>query len=262
MEKNNRPNYANWVPMRLLFLLAFLVVVATALFVVAFCCSHSLLLKTLSAALLLATVCLLFMMSLSHRAFSPSGGNLMDKIHQYLVDRLMWDGNGQLLDVGCGAGALTIRCARKFPEANCVGIDYWGVGWDYSKKMCERNAKIEGVDARCNFLKGDASAIDFPDETFDAVVSNFVYHEVRSKKTKEELIRESLRVLKKGGAFALQDLFGQRSVYGNIHAIVERLEEEGISEIYYAESGKELSLPAWLRLPGMLKGVGIIYGRK
>ena len=42
--------------------------------------------------------------------------------------------DAHVLDVGCGAGALTIRCAKKFPEACCVGIDYWGIKWDYSQR--------------------------------------------------------------------------------------------------------------------------------
>ena len=50
----------------------------------------------------------------------------MGRVHEYVANHLSWDGRGRLLDVGCGAGALTIRCAKKFPEACCVGIAYWG----------------------------------------------------------------------------------------------------------------------------------------
>ena len=64
----------------------------------------------------------------------------MGRVHEYVANHLSWDGRGRLLDVGCGAGALTIRCAKKFPEACCVGIDYWGIKWDYSQCMCQHNA--------------------------------------------------------------------------------------------------------------------------
>lgn len=64
----------------------------------------------------------------------------MGRVHEYVANHLSWDGRGRLLDVGCGAGALTIRCAKKFPEACCVGIDYWGIKWDYSQRMCQHNA--------------------------------------------------------------------------------------------------------------------------
>ena len=35
-----------------------------------------------------------------------------------------WDGKGSLLDIGCGAAALTVRCAKAFPEAEITAIDY------------------------------------------------------------------------------------------------------------------------------------------
>lgn len=40
---------------------------------------------------------------------------------------------------------MSIKAAKKFPKAEITGMDYWGTGWDYSKKLCEDNAKAEGV---------------------------------------------------------------------------------------------------------------------
>ena len=51
-----------------------------------------------------------------------------------------------------------------------VGIDYWGSAYGYGQAMCEKNAESEGVAARCRFQHGDANRLDFPDESFDAVV--------------------------------------------------------------------------------------------
>ena len=55
--------------------------------------------------------------------------------------------------------------------------------------------------------------MDFPDETFDAAVSNFVFHEVRTAKDKRDVVKEALRVVKKGGAFSFQDMFSQKALY-------------------------------------------------
>jgi hypothetical protein len=49
----------------------------------------------------------------------------------------------------------------------------WGKEYaSFSKSLCESNAKAEGV-SRISFQQGDATHLDFPDETFDAVVSNY-----------------------------------------------------------------------------------------
>ena len=187
---------------------------------------------------------------------------MMGKVHEYVVSRLPWDGQGRLLDVGCGAGALTIRCAKYFPLPQCTGIDYWGIKWDYSQRMCQHNAEAELVADRCTFQHGDANCLDLEDDTFDAVVSNFVYHEVNDGRSKEEQLRETLRVLKKGGCFALQDLFGQKSVYGDFQDIIDSLKRDAVSEVHYADSSQEIPIPQWMQIPGMLTGVGIIYGKK
>ena len=53
------------------------------------------------------------------------------------------------------------------------------------------------------FSNGDAKQLDFPDESFDVVISNYVYHNVMGADM-QKLLLESLRVLKKGGVFALK----------------------------------------------------------
>lgn len=187
----------------------------------------------------------------------------MGKVHQYLVDHMKWDGNGTLLDIGCGAGALTIRCAKTYPNAVLTGIDYWGAEWSYAKEQCEANAKAEGVAERITFQKGDAGKLEFASESFDAAVSNFVFHEVRSQSDKRQVVREALRVVKKGGSFAFQDMFEQKALYGDMNAFIEELKAEGISEIYYVGNvEQEDFVPKFVTAPWMIKGVGLIYGRK
>ena len=132
------------------------------------------------------------------------------------------------LDVGGGSGALTIACAKRNPQGRMVGIDRWGVEYaSYSRKLCERNAQAEGVD-NAAFQKGDARHLDFPDETFDAVTSNYVYHNITGA-DKQALLRETLRVLKKGGIFAIHDLM-EPSRYGDMDEFLRKLREEGFQE--------------------------------
>ncbi|MFR7571214.1 MAG: class I SAM-dependent methyltransferase [Blautia faecis] len=111
---------------------------------------------------------------------------------------LIWTmtGEGKILEVGCGSGALTIRSALTWPKAKVIGVDYWGAVYNYSKALCEKNAASEGVASRCVFQHGDAKQLDFPDESFDVVISSYVYHNVIGADM-QKLLLESLRVLKK-----------------------------------------------------------------
>ena len=189
---------------------------------------------------------------------------MMAGVHEHLVEHLDWNGEGSLLDIGCGAAALTVRCSKAFPKAQITAMDYWGAEWNYAKEQCEKNARIEGVADRITFQKGDAAKMEFPDETFDAAVSNFVFHEVRSAKDKRNVVREALRVVKKGGVFSFQDMFSQKALYGDMEQFVQMLKEEGISEVHYIGNLEEKLdfIPGFVTAPWMIKGMGIIYGRK
>lgn len=211
-----------------------------------------------------AALCFTVYMKKCSDLFDFKKGGMMGKMHEHLLGHLKWDGKGRLLDIGCGAGALTMRCAKHYPDAQLIGIDYWGLDWDYAKEQCEKNAVMEGAGNRADFLKGDAAHLDFHDETFDAAVSNFVFHEVRSAKDKRDVVREALRVVKKGGSFAFQDMFAQKSLYGDMEEFVRELKKEGISEIHYIGNVEKKVdfVPKYVRAPWMISGVGILYGIK
>lgn len=141
-------------------------------------------------------------------------------------------------------------------------MDHWGVEWNYAKEQCEKNAKIEGVADHIAFQKGDAAKLDFPDETFDAVVSNFVFHEVRTAKDKRDVVKEALRVLKKGGVFSFQDMFSQKALYGDMEEFVRILKEEGISEVHYIGNlEKKLDFIRVYTTPWMTAGWELFMGK-
>ena len=105
-------------------------------------------------------------------------GGIMEQVHRVVLSHLDYDGQEKILEVGCGSGALIIRSALTWSKAKVIGIDYWGAVYTYSKALCEKNAVSEGVASRCVFQHGDAKQLDFPDESFDVVISNYVYHNV------------------------------------------------------------------------------------
>lgn len=263
-NKKKTTNYGNWVPANMIRAGWSITAVLAIVAIVCWLCWRSGIAAGIFGVLCIVICVFTIYMQRCRTIFAFEKGGMMGNVHEHLVEHLAWDGNGTLLDIGCGAGALTIRCAKKFRHAELVGMDYWGKEWNYAKEQCESNAEIEGVIKRVQFQKGDAAHLEFPDETFDAAVSNFVFHEVRSQPDKRQVVREALRVVKKGGVFSFQDMFSQKGLYGDMEEFVRQLKEEGISEIHYIGNlEKKLSfIPKFVTAPWMIKGMGIIYGRK
>lgn len=168
------------------------------------------------------------------------------------------DGVG--LDVGCGSGALTIACAKRNPQGSMVGIDRWGPEYaSFCQELCEKNAEAEGI---CNvtFQKGDACKLDFTDETFDAVTSNYVYHNITGK-NKQALLRETLRVLKKGGTFAIHDLM-EPARYGDMEKFVEELKAEGYEDVQLIKTANGRFMNSGEAKLMMLAGSTLLVGKK
>jgi SAM-dependent methyltransferase len=191
-----------------------------------------------------------------------NGNAVQNHICSRVLNHLEWDGEGRALDIGCGNGPLTVGVARAFPRAHAIGCDYWGTSWDYAKDQCERNARVEGVGDRVSFQKASASHLPFEDGSFDAVVSNLVFHEVNDVRDKRDAIKEALRVLKKGGCFAFQDLFLTKRMYGSPDELVGAVRSWGVSRVEFVRTRDEAFIPGALKLPFMVGTMAMIYGEK
>jgi ubiquinone/menaquinone biosynthesis C-methylase UbiE len=134
--------------------------------------------------------------------------------------------------------------------------------WEYSKSVCERNAEIEGVTGRVTFQKTSASSLPFEDGFFDAAVSNLVFHEVSDAADKRDVIKEALRVVKKGGNFAFQDLFLVKRMYGEVDDLLEAIGSWGVENVESLDTSHSDFIPKALRLPFMIGAIGILYGKK
>jgi ubiquinone/menaquinone biosynthesis C-methylase UbiE len=187
---------------------------------------------------------------------------VQNQIHDLIIKNFCWDGQGKLLDIGCGSAALTIKLAKKYPGSVMVGTDYWGKNWEYSKKLCESNAETEGVGQKIEFAKASASSLPYKDEQFDAVVSNLVFHEVKDAKDRLIPLKEAFRVLRKGGRFALQDLFLEKHTYGDTNDLCKTIKSWGISKIDFIKTNESSFIPRWLKLPFMVGTLGMLTGEK
>lgn len=115
----------------------------------------------------------------AYNAFSYDGKRqLSQRIIEGTANYITLPEGGVGLDVGCGSGALTIACVKRNPQGRVVGVDHWGKDYaEFSLPLCQSNAKAEGI-RNAAFQKGDATKLPFPNETFDAVTSNYVYHNI------------------------------------------------------------------------------------
>ena len=262
-----KPDYKNWMPKGMIagFLagtLAFLLLAAIsgfAPFLAAGALKTTLTILFLLAALIFCGLTVWsFMM---YRAFDYSGKRQMSRqIIEGIASYVTLPAGKKILDVGCGSGALAIAAAKRNPGAEVVGIDRWGREYaSFSKNLCEQNAKAEGV-ANTSFRQGDATHLDFPDETFDAVTSNYVYHNIPSG-NRQAILLETLRTLKKGGIFALHDIFST-SKYGDMQSFVKKLQDMGYQEVKLVDTTDGMfmkkSEAGWMGLSGS----ALLTGRK
>jgi ubiquinone/menaquinone biosynthesis C-methylase UbiE len=105
-----------------------------------------------------------------------------------------------ILDIGCSAGGATAAYGVYFPKAHVHGIDLGPAMLRYAHK------RAESLGAKVHFHQMDAGAMNFPDESFDFVVSHNLMHEV-SKEALPQIFREAYRVLRPGGVVLHQDVY-------------------------------------------------------
>ena len=258
-----KPDYKNWMPKGMVysFLFTFLgCAVAAAAFQLLPGGSLRTVLTIAFGAIAVVFCGLTVWAVCMYRAFDYNGKRQMARqIIEGTASYVKLPEDGKVLDVGCGSGALAIAVGRRNPKAEIIGIDRWGKEYaSFSKALCESNAKAEGV-SRITFRQGDATHLDFPDETFDAVVSNYVYHNIPGDR--QQYLLETLRTLKKGGIFALHDIFS-RSRYGDMEAFVKKLRDMGCEKVELIDttSGRFMkkSEAAWMALSGS----ALLTGRK
>jgi ubiquinone/menaquinone biosynthesis C-methylase UbiE len=112
----------------------------------------------------------------------------------------------RVLDIGCGTGSLTLRCAGR--AARVTGIDISPQMLDVAREKVEAAGLEDQVELR------EMSAIDldeaFPEGSFDAIVSSLVFSEL-SEDEQGFVLRECRRLLRDGGRLVIADEVVPRS---------------------------------------------------
>jgi SAM-dependent methyltransferase len=137
--------------------------------------------------------------------------------------RLLGDGPGRLLDVGCGTGAHTSVFAER-------GWSVVGVDESEDQLSLARERGVEVVQA-------DAAALPFEDSSFDAAVSIWTHTDVDDFGA---LLREVARVLRPGGPFVY---VGAHPCFVGPHSLF--VAAEGVPALYpgYRRTGRYTDAP-------------------
>jgi len=134
-------------------------------------------------------------------------GRFADKMEKKAVLDYMEVKQGmRVLDIGCGTGNYALLLARK-------GLRVTGL--DISSSMLARaRDKAEEAHLALELVQGDATALPFGDNSFDAVLSVSAMEFVPDLKT---AMKEAFRVLKPGGRMVI-GVLGRGSAWGRYYA--------------------------------------------
>ncbi len=116
--------------------------------------------------------------------FEPYAEDLVSRLKNKKLERV--------LEIACGTGIVTRPLRDALPTSTEI------VATDLNPDMFEFAKRKFRSDEHVRWQQADASALPFPDNSFDAVVCQFGYMFVPEKAA---AMRESHRVLHKGGVF-------------------------------------------------------------
>jgi SAM-dependent methyltransferase len=128
----------------------------------------------------------------------------------------------RVLDIACGTGVLACAAAERVGSSGAV------VGLDPNEDML---AVARRKSARIEWRNGRAELAPFPDESFDAVVSQFGLMFFEDQRA---ALREAMRVTRPGGrmAIAVCDALDHSPGYAVLAELLHRLFGEQVAEAF------------------------------
>lgn len=110
-----------------------------------------------------------------------------------MLEELQREPFEDVLDVGCGTGAVLELLNGEYPNKRLVGLDLTPGMIDVA-----RAKQLDNV----RFVVGDAEALPFGSQSFDAVLCSNSFHHYPHP---EKFFSEAVRVLRPGGRLILRD---------------------------------------------------------
>jgi ubiquinone/menaquinone biosynthesis C-methylase UbiE len=118
----------------------------------------------------------------------------VDETLRAVTDAITFRGGEQVLDIACGTGELERRLLQRWPGLLLIGCDL-------SAGMLAQ-AESKPIAGDVSWIQVDATALPFPDASFDAVICANSFHYFRAP---EQSLAEMRRVLRPGARLVLVD---------------------------------------------------------
>jgi len=102
----------------------------------------------------------------------------------------------EIVELGCGGGRNAGELLRRYPAAKVTAIDYSEVSVEKARDYNQEMIKAH----RCKVDKGDVSALELPEETYDLATA---FETVYFWPGLEKCFSQVAKVLKPGGVFMI-----------------------------------------------------------
>ena len=129
-------------------------------------------------------------------AFAASAATTDQSQVVRLVEAIGDSARERVLDVACGPGIVTSALAERAHEV--VALDLTPQMLEKARERCSKAGRTNVV-----FREGSATALPFPDASFDAVVTRLSFHHFLEPFA---ALKEMLRVLRPEGTLAIADV--------------------------------------------------------
>lgn len=127
--------------------------------------------------------------------FSGTAGPMRRILIQKIKEAQSFSRPLRILEIGAGVGTATIDFAKSFKFSSYVVSDVSGQYLEVAKRRLRGSFE---------FVKTKAEELPFNEGEFDLVFSVYLFHEL-PRSVREKVLKESYRVLKKGGILATCD---------------------------------------------------------
>lgn len=171
----------------------------------------------------------------------PSIYNMCRKDYPDILEEIQKEEFQDMLDAGCGTGAMIHMLYKDVPDKHYTGLDL-------SEKMIAVAAKKHMNDVK--FVVGDCEALPFEADSFDVITCSMSFHHYPNP---EKFFCNVSRVLRKNGRLILRDMASNRKammwMINHIEIpLVNKIAKKGDVHVYSREEIQKLCNISGLKL--------------